>query len=496
MADAEPKPIEPLPPANAILPDNSPPGSLKYEPVNKGVSQIIAIGFVILLIAAVNIIEKLLPRHSGGLITGIYLGIFALFLLLKLTRVFFGAQSRTIEWLVSLFFAGFLMAAGKTFLDRFNTFDAGTNRTIMLIMAGVAIVWSLGGAVWGWHLAKRMNENGTRRRLWFICAAWLVVPAIAGFGGVCIAGIGMLTNDPQMNSPLAFVLSLAAIALGIPAWRLDKAAPLLASKSTMASVYKPAVIDSYETCRFGPRPLRWASVLLELVGFKLLFLPIIMHRSLKQKKKIELKEVQLSSLPKTVAEFFQEMDEPLRSAGFGLKHHSQLMGAKNVVTFGAYYTHATLGQVGYLAATYLLTHQGAQLYRCSLNITTKASAQLVVVTDNSCEFGFPFRNPQRKQMSFPEIFDLPLLHRVHNARSKKLGITGPGILSNEGQELPDMSVATQKLADLEHATLKPVLKTLLGTWSIVWPASLVREYLTRRRARAEMIALGFGDRLP
>ncbi len=485
MGDVEPN--------TADVPSPSPKSEpLKYEPVNQWTAQGIGIVFGIGVTVIVMYLMRFVPKSALWIFPLLAVVLVGWGLLRKFKGSLLDAQSRLIEWLAAIGFMGLLMALGKELLRR--SF-AGDNTDLMIVIAVGAFVWSFCGAAWGWHLAKRMKQNDGRKRFGYILKAWLAVPGVVGAIAAPAFMLSCMFAGPGEDVLFALMGGAVSVAMVIPAWRLNKAAPLLTSQRALGGAFKPAIVDTYAPCKFGPVSLNFATVLLNLSGFNLVLLPVLVWRILKQPKSpVTVDDLPLDDFPAPVVEFFHEYHETLREAGFERKHYLRLRGGgKNLVNFMVYYLHREKGQVGFLTTTYILTHTGGHPYRCALDLSSKFGDDRVVITTNSCDLGFPIRNPHRDLMKFPEVMDVALLHRIHDARLKKLGLSMPGLLPEPGQELPELVRGTQKLSDFEYQEIMPLAKTLVGVWSIVWPAGPVRNYRIRKQARAEMLALGLGE---
>jgi hypothetical protein len=499
---AESEPTEPNIPAGSAetAPAKAADQRLKYEPVK--VVLWIGLPFGILLgLGAIKLMTSM-PRVMVPVIVGAYALAVGVFILRKLKRAFIDAQSRTIEWLAAIGFAGTLMTVGKVAL--FDLPDRGSDGFYLIIaVAIISISWSFGGAAWGWHIAKRLNEQDGRRRMWFICAAWLAVVGIVGLMACAAILIVLALNlylylhreYPSEFGYYGLMLlgSMAVSSLAIPAWRLDRRAPILASQKSVGSAWKPTVIDTYETCEFGPRPLKFVNVLLNLTGFNLVLLPLLVRKLLSNPQPVAIQEKRFDDLPATVREFFNEYHEDIRGLGFQHRYYLQTSGStKNVVAFSSVFLNRDAGQSASLSASYVLTHQGAQLHRASLDYTNAFADETLLITNNANDLSFPIVHANRNTMSFPEIRDVTLLHRVHCARLKKFNRADlPGVIKDSNYEISEVTRTIQKLIDSEYAAIRTLKGTILGTWSIVWPASLVRIYRRRQRARAELAALGF-----
>lgn len=481
----------PLPTAVAPNAPDKASEPLKYEPQNKLLSTVIGIAFAIFLIAGARYVFRYIPHFAAPVFVAIFLG---LSLLRVIKANFIDVQSRMIEWLAAIFFCGVLMAVSKAF-TQFGVLDREGRNYLMIGLAVVSAGWSFGGAGWGWRLAKRMNETDGRRRLYFIFAAWGAVFGVIGIVMFAVAAILAIAAGYETNYLIAAIIGALLIPLVIPAYRLDKKAPLLASQQ--ASALKPAIIDKYEPCRFGPQRVNAGILILQLTGFNLLFLPLMVSRMLKRKVPLECTELQFEQLPAPVAEFVDEYHEPLRELGYERKYYYRAAAkGGNLVTFGVMYAHSQLGCCCSITAAYVLTHQGATVYRCAFDMASRFEDQTTVTTNNSSDLTFvQLEEANRKAlvMRFPEVEDPVLLHQLHCARLKKLGKPETGILPESAHSVTGLQTEVEKRLDAERKVVLSLPGVYWGTWSIVWPASLVRLHRLRKGARQEMAALGFDD---
>ena len=480
--------------------ETDPRSPLNYEPPKLVMWVGVAFGFV-LIYGAIKLVF-FSPRIFGSLFGAVYVVVIGNLLLRRLKRSFIDVQSRTIEWLAAIAFVGVLMAIVKNlFTDNLVLSDDRTSVTI--VTAIPCVIWAFGGAAWGWSIARRMKEQNGRRRLWYICAAWLAVPGVLGLLVVAVSVITLCVHlyffvQGDTSAPLRweFLGLLAGAVLGalvIPAWRLDRAAPNLASEQLANNAWKPTVIDRYDACEFGPRPMKPADVLLNLTGFNLIALPVLLKRVASKQSPLALQSRTLDDFPATVRDFVNEYHEDLRELGFEQTLVYQGAGStKNVASFSTHYVHREKGQAAVLAAVYVLTHLGGQLHGASFEVSSVFADDTIVSTSNSNTLGFPAKpSPLRHVMRFPEIHDVRQLHRVHCARLKKLGRdAAPGVIKPEHCDLAGLTRELQKHVDLEFSVLRTWKGATLDAWSIVWPASIVRNRATRRRARAELKALG------
>src|SRR5262249_44778150 len=144
---------------------------------------------------------------------------------------------------------------------------------------------SFAGAAWGWRVAKRLKEQHGGERLWCLVAGWLAIVASAAFlATIALATVTvlMLILEPSSRGvfEVVYVLMISSIGclLIMPMWRLERAARKVTPPPGILPG-TPSNITAWEPCTLDPLPLRFNTIIVNLMGVGLLLMPLLVKRA-------------------------------------------------------------------------------------------------------------------------------------------------------------------------------------------------------------------------
>jgi len=431
--------------------------------------------FVIVAIVMVPTLAYVGPLIPGKWIIGAYALLILFYFGRRLHHAFFKAQSRLSELLATTFIAGVMMAAVSPLVPP-------RRPSVMIVLAAVCITFAFLGAAWGWHAARRLDENNPRKRFWLLIQGWLCIFCTLGAFASATVLPAMASGPLQTFLALdAFVLCLA---LCVPALVTE----MKCRKRDKVSAAKPAPILPSDKSR-TPNPI------INIVFSPLQWLlgPLIVKANTWITPKGIAAQKQLSELPENVAKVFSEASAEL--SGEGLVPVAYLDYGKrtdNTSLWVMLLCNRASGDMAMLsfldtrAQKFVIIQTIAAFFsRCGEQERTISNR-----TDGSVFSG----QPNSRAVFFPAATDLRALYRVHRAwlqqefGAAQFELPPPGsevayYADLDRRALEHLENAGLLFLDKKSGKFRPTWRgACVLTWKSAWPWKQIINARERRSA--------------
>ena len=437
-----------------------------------------AITLIVIVIVAMVMVPGL--AYFGPLIPGKWvIGAYALLVLFyvgrRLHHAFFKAQSRLSELLATTFVAGVMMAAVSPLVPPGRS-------SVMIVLAAVCITFAFFGAAWGWHAARRLDENNPRKRFWLLMQGWLFIFCTLGaFASATL--LPSLANGP-MELFLALVAFVLCLALCVPTLLTE----MKCRKRDKTLAAKPAPILPSDKSR-APNPI----VNIIFSPLQWVLGPLIVKANTWITPKGDAAQKQLSELPENVAKVFSEASDELSSEGFAPAAYLDYgKRTDNTSLWAMLSCNRASGDM----AVFSFLDTRAQKFVMVQTIAaffTRCGEQDRTVSNRSDGSLFSGQ-PNSRAVFFPAATDLRALYRVHRAWTQQEFGAAERILPPPGGEVAHY-------ADLDRRALENLDKTgilfldkksgkyrttwrgaCVLTWKSAWPWKQIINARQRRNA--------------
>jgi hypothetical protein len=237
---------------------------------------------------------------------------------------------------------------------------------------------------------------------------------------------------------------------------------------------------------------------LNATGLAFFMMPILLYLQSRKQRFANPVKKERRELPGVIAEHFNEAELVLKDHGFDSIADVELSGiGANVVMYLSVFMNRATNDSCAVVMTYVLRPNIAVLHNACVQFGTRfPKARLLTNNSHALEMYYgPDRNRNDLRLTLPTIENVNTLLEIHRARVAKFSATSSdntvAPLPAPGNELTELATSLQGDFDRHFHCLQSIKGVFLGSWSIVWPASLYRQYAARRAAKRELIELGF-----